>query len=93
MDEKKAVGLGTGNKKKEDEGLIYAGPGITELLLVFGKVYKELPKIPEKFKKLNLGQFFVKIEEYPKKKIELSKKAKEVLRQYREILREERKRR
>ncbi|KAA0257210.1 hypothetical protein FHQ18_11640 [Deferribacter autotrophicus] len=75
-------------EKREVDRLIYVGPNITELLLVFGKTYEKVPVIPEEFKDLNLKRFFVKISEYPKRKTELAKDAEKVLRQYRTILKE-----
>jgi len=85
----------TQNEKQEEikdtSRLIYVGPNITELLLTFGKTYKGVPAIPEKFKGLNLERFFVKISEYPQKKTELAEEARKVLKQYRMILKEKNK--
>ena len=74
------------SKQKENRAekrLIYAGPNINNLLLTFGKVYKEVPKIPKEYKQFELENFFVEIKEYPKKKDELLKKAEIVKRKMR----------
>jgi hypothetical protein len=63
---------------------IYCGPNITSLLLVYGKIYENIPDL-ESVKELKLERFFVKIKDYPRKKRELALTAREVSKQLRKM--------